>query len=235
MVIAQKNQIAACSDHIKRNTERFRPREPVSAHTHFAGFVLAILGMPVLLIRAARHTDDLSALIGIAVFAFSMVLLYGASAAYHSFNISKRADLALKKIDHMSIFVLIAGSYTPVCLTVLRGASGKHLLIAIWTLALAGIVFKAFFVHCPKWVSSVTYVAMGWAALAVVGKLWQVLPRAGFFWLLAEGFFYTAGAVIYAIRPHAFGNAWFGNHELFHCFVLAGSLCHFILVFFFLA
>ncbi len=231
MVIAQKTPAIGGSKLLRKQLTRFKPKDPLSAHTHFAGFVLAIIGMPALLVRAALRGAGAADLIGMAVFAFSMILLYGASASYHSFQLSERGNRILKKIDHMSIFVLIAGSYTPMCLSVLNGASGRRLLIAIWMIALVGIIFKAFFVYCPKWVSSMTYTAMGWSALAVFGKLRAAMGPAAFAWLIAEGIFYTAGAVIYALKPRFLRGKSFGGHELFHCFVLAGSFCHYLLVF----
>jgi len=224
--------IAIRKEYVKQNTEQFfELRDPVSALTHFAGFVLAIIGMPVLLIRASEHGSGLASMVAYAVFSASMILLYGASAAYHSFNCSsKRLNRILKKIDHISIFYLIAGSYTPVCIDVLRGRTGIILLCVIWGTAIAGTLFKAFWVYSPKWVSSVIYIAMGWAAISVIDDLWLLLPRAAFGLLLAGGICYTLGGIIYAFRLQLFHNAWFGNHELFHCLVLAGSLCHYIFI-----
>ena len=220
------------NDYVVRNTDNyFKIKDPVSALTHFAGFVLAIAAMPLLLIRGFECSAPLSALVGFAVFGLSMTMLYGASAAYHSFNYeSEKLNRILKKLDHISIFFLIAGSYTPICLTVLKGGTGNALLIAVWGLALAGTAFKAIWVYSPRWVSSVIYIAMGWSVLAVLSRLTQLLTGAAFWWLLAGGIFYTAGGVIYALKPQIFHNAWFGNHELFHCFVLAGSLCHYIMM-----
>ncbi len=209
----------------------FRPKDPISALTHFAGFIAAIIGMPVLLIRAGVMGNSMPSMISYGIFMLSMILLYGASTSYHSFNISGAWNMVLKRIDHCSIFLLIAGTYTPVMIAGL-GREGYGLLVFIWLFAAAGILFKIFWVTCPKWVSSVIYCFMGWACLIKVPALWNALPHAGFLWLLAGGIFYTLGSVIYALKPALFEYRipGFGNHELFHCFVLAGSFCHYILV-----
>ena len=146
----------------------FVAKDKISALTHFIGFLLSIAGMPVLLIHASLLGASEVQMIGYAVFMASMILLYGASAAYHSFHISPRIDRVLKKLDHCSIFVLIAGSYTPICLTVLKGESGVILLAAVWIIALLGIVFKLCWVTCPKWVSSVIYTAMEASSIHLV-------------------------------------------------------------------
>jgi len=170
-------------------------------------------------------------MISYAVFMLSMIVLYGASTSYHSFNISPKGNRVLKKIDHVSIFYLIAGSYTPICLVGMHNRAGYILLGIIWFLALAGTVFKLCWVTCPKWVSSVIYTAMGWACIAFLPQLLTSLPTGAFRWLLAGGIMYTVGAVFYAVKPKWLNNPDFGNHEVFHCFVLAGSFCHFIVVY----
>lgn len=214
----------------------FRVKDPISALTHLIGAVGALIGMPCLLIHGASLNNSREALLSYAVFMMSMILLYSASTVYHSFSISYKVNLALKKIDHMMIFILIAGTYTPVAVTALPPATGRILLLSIWSIALLGILFKAFWVTCPKWVSSVIYTAMGWVCIFFMKDIIRVLSPAAFGWVLAGGLFYTVGAVIYAIKPKIFDYriTGFGNHELFHCFVLAGSLCHYIFVYQFL-
>ena len=162
-----------------------------------------------------------------------MILLYAASTAYHSFNLSARANLILKKIDHMMIFVLIAGTYTPMCLIVLHGRTGYILLATVWGIAIAGIVIKALWVTCPKWFSSILYIAMGWVCVLAFTQILNSLSPAAFGWLLAGGIIYTVGGIIYALKLPIFNakHKQFGSHEIFHLFVMAGSLCHFILMF----
>lgn len=209
----------------------FRLKDPVSALTHIGGFVFAIIGMPLLLIKGSADMKSITDLISFAIFMMSMIILYGASSAYHSFNISEKGNLILKKIDHMSISILISGSYVPVCIAGLENGKGTVLLGVIYTFALLGILFKLFYVKCPKWVSSVIYLGMGWACIMMLPELLNALAPGAFAWLLAGGVFYSVGAVIYALKPNLFHNKWFGNHELFHCFVLAGSFCHYMMVF----
>lgn len=140
----------------------------------------------------------------------------------------------LKKLDHAMIFVLIAGSYTPICTIVLGGKVGYGLLTAIWIIAILGIVFKMFWVTCPKWVSSVMYIAMGWFCVIAIAPLFKKLSAVCFGLLLAGGIIYTVGGIIYALKLSWFENHWknFGLHEIFHLFVMGGSACHLIMMFF---
>lgn len=211
-------------------------REPGSAITHFIGMMMACFAAVPLLVKAAASSSATS-LIAMAVFMLSMVLLYGASATYHSLNVSDRVLKVFRKIDHMMIFVLIAGSYTPVCLIVLGGKSGYTLLAVVWGIALLGMTIKALWITCPKWFSSVIYIAMGWVCVAVFGQLWNTLPKMAFLWLLAGGIVYTAGGVIYALKLPIFNSrhAMFGSHEIFHLFVMGGSICHFIFMYLYVA
>ena len=207
-------------------------REPGSAITHFIGMMLAVFAAMPLLAKAGMtgNSADVTAMM---IFALSMVSLYGASTLYHSLNVTGRVLKIFKKLDHMMIFVLIAGSYTPVCMIVLGGESGYKLLAAVWGIALAGILIKAFWVTCPKWFSSVIYIAMGWVCVFVFGELLATLPWVAFLWLLTGGLFYTVGGVIYALKCPIFNlkHKWFGSHEIFHVFVMLGSACHFIFMY----
>ena len=211
-------------------------REPGSALTHFIAMLLAAFAATPLLTKAALYASRES-IIALSIFCLSMILLYGASATYHSLNLSGRPLRIFRKIDHMMIFILIAGSYTPICLTVLGGKLGYTLLAVIWGLALFGMLLKACWITCPKWFSSVIYIAMGWACVAVFGPLLQVLPTAAFLWLLAGGIIYTIGGVIYALKLPLFNakHEFFGSHEIFHLFVMAGSFCHFIFMYCYVA
>ena len=204
-------------------------REPGSAFTHLLGMVLAIFASTPLLIKAAIDSGRIG-IFAMAVFMTSMILLYGASTLYHSVNLSGKKLKIFRKIDHMMIFVLIAGSYTPVCLLVLEPFSGKTLLITVWAIAAIGMIIKAFWVTCPKWFSSIIYIAMGWACISVFGELLTSLSTPAFGWLLAGGILYTVGGVIYALKLQVFNNLHpnFGSHEIFHLFVVGGSICHFI-------
>ena len=211
-------------------------REPGSALTHFIAMLLALCAAVPLLVRAAVHSG-VKSLTAMTVFMISMVLLYAASTIYHSVNCSGRVLRIFRKMDHMMIFVLIAGTYTPVCLLTLPKPSGLMLLAAVWGIALVGIFIKGFWITCPKWFSSVLYIAMGWSCLSVLGQLFSLLPLHAFLWLLAGGLIYTAGGIIYAHRLPLFDarHPMFGLHEIFHLFVMAGSLCHFVFMFCYLA
>ena len=211
-------------------------REPGSALTHFIAMLLALCAAVPLLVRAAVHSG-VKSLAAMTVFMISMVLLYAASTIYHSVNCSGRILRIFRKMDHMMIFVLIAGTYTPVCLLTLPKPSGLMLLAAVWGIALVGIFIKGFWITCPKWFSSVLYIAMGWSCLSVLGQLFSLLPLHAFLWLLAGGLIYTAGGIIYALRLPLFDarHPMFGLHEIFHLFVMAGSLCHFVFMFCYLA
>lgn len=210
-------------------------REPGSAITHFIAWLLAIIAASPLIIKAASNSS-LTA-IAMVIFMASMILLYGASTAYHSVAVSDKILKIFRKIDHMMIFVLIAGSYTPVCLIVLGGKIGYTLLALVWGIAIAGMIIKAFWITCPKWFSSAIYIAMGWTCVLVFGPLWNTLPHAAFGWLLAGGIIYTIGGVIYALKLPIFNSIHknFGSHEIFHLFVMGGSICHFIFMYFYVA
>lgn len=203
-----------------------------SAITHFIGFIFSILATPFIVSKASYDNATFISMISISVFMLSMTLLYGASTAYHSFNITKIGNSILKRIDHCSIFVLIAGSYTPVCIVGLHNLTGYILLIVVWALAIIGIIIKIFFVYCPKWVSSLMYLALGWAVIFTIKDIYLAFTIKEFVWLTLGGFFYTVGGVLYAIKPKIFKKeeiTGFGNHELFHVFVMLGTLSHYIL------
>lgn len=215
------------------NCFQFQAKDPISALTHFIGFIASIMGMPPMLLHAAQYSHSIYELASLSIFMLSMIFLYGASTAYHSFNISEHANMLLKKLDHMMIFVLIAGSYTPVCVIVLDPSIGIKLLIGVWGIAILGILFKAFWVTCPKWVSSVIYIGMGWLCLFAFKDIYHALSSSAFYWLLAGGIIYTIGGVIYALKLPIFRKYFrnFGAHEIFHIFVMGGSLCHYITMF----
>ena len=206
-------------------------REPGSAITHFVAMLLAAGASVPLLLKAAGLGGLY--LIAMLIFITSMILLYGASATYHSANLSAKAIKRLRKLDHAMIFILIAGSYTPVCLLILKPSQGIPRLTAVWSIAIIGIGIKLFWITCPKWFSSLIYIAMGWMCLFVFGPIMHTLPRAAFLWLLAGGIIYTLGGVIYALKLPIFNarHKYFGSHEIFHLFVMGGSFCHFIFMY----
>ncbi len=208
------------------------PKDPGSAITHFIGMMMALFAATPLLIKAHSQPNPVYT-ISLLIFIVSMFLLYTASTVYHTFDISPRINRILKKCDHMMIFVMIAGSYTPICLIVIGGTRGIGMLVLIWSIAILGMILKAFWVFCPKWVSSVIYIGMGWMCVLTFTPIMEALPIGAFLWLLAGGVIYTVGGVIYALKLPIFNSKHknFGSHEVFHIFVLAGSVCHFILMY----
>ena len=200
-------------------------KDPGSAITHFIGMLMAFFSAIPLLIKAA-HEPGRIYIISLAVYAASLILLYAASTTYHTFDLSEKVNTILKKIDHMMIFILIAGSYTPICLLVLGGHTGILLLSLVWGIAIAGILIKAFWVYCPKWVSSVLYIGMGWTCVLAFTQILNSMSAAAFGWLLA-------GGIIYALKLPIFNSRHknFGSHEIFHLFVMGGSACHFVVMY----
>lgn len=207
-------------------------KDPGSALTHFIAMILAIAAAIPLITKAACASGRFAA-IAVAVFIVSMILLYAASTIYHTLDISEHVNKILKKIDHMMIFVLIAGTYTPVCLIVLGNPVGYRLLALVWAIAVAGIVISALWINCPKWFSSMIYIAMGWVCLTAIKTIVASLTPGAFYWLLAGGIIYTIGGIIYALKLPLFNARFknFGSHEIFHLFVMGGSFCHYIVMF----
>lgn len=208
-------------------------REPGSAITHFIAMILAMIAMIPLLSKASSPIIFTS----LCIFISSMILLYASSTTYHAVNLTGQALKAFRKLDHMMIFVLIAGSYTPICLTVLEKQKGINLLIAVWSIALIGMLMKALWVTCPKWVSSIIYIAMGWLCAFVFQELWASLPRGAFLWLLIGGIIYTIGGIIYALKLPIFNARFkhFGSHEVFHLFCMGGSFAHVMFMYLYIA
>lgn len=204
-------------------------REPINTWTHLVGMIFSFVGMVILLATAVVNKSMIS-FIGGLIFGISMILLYGASSIYHWYNGKKEILLKLRKLDHSMIFVLIAGTYTPICLTVLKGTTGTILLIAIWGLAIVGILAKQFFINMPRQLSAGLYVFMGWVSILVIYPLFKALPISGFLFLVIGGVLYTIGSVFYALKPEKFQFGNWGFHEIFHLFIMAGTLAHFILI-----
>ena len=213
-------------------TKKTRIKDPGSAITHFGGFIMALIASIPLLLRAAEGSN-VTLIIALAIYALSLILLYAASTSYHTFNLSEKGNKRLKKWDHIMIFILIAGTYTPICLILLADSIGYLMLTIIWTIAVIGIFLKAFWVYCPKWVSSVLYIAMGWVCLFAITQIYRAMPSGAFSLLVVGGVLYTIGGVLYALKLKALNNKFkhFGSHEIFHLFVIGGSVCHFILMY----
>lgn len=208
-------------------------REPGSAITHFIAMMLAIFAATPLLLKAQSGIT----LTAMSIFIISMILLYGSSATYHAVSVSDRILKRFRKLDHCMIFVLIAGSYTPICLLVLGHKMGLALLVFIWTVAIIGMIIKIAWINCPKWFSSIIYIVMGWTCVLVFQSLLTSLSPSAIGWLVAGGIIYTVGGIIYALKLPLFNSLHknFGSHEIFHLFVMAGSFCHFMFMYLYVA
>ncbi len=202
-------------------------REPVSGLTHLGAAVAAVAGLIILLIIGK---GDLQKELAFLVYGFSLILMFSASAAYHLIRTSPQKQLRLRKLDHSAIYLLIAGTYTPVCLTFFTGFYSWGLLSIVWAFALIGIIVKLFVINAPRWVNAGIYLIMGWLAVFAVQQIITTMPPAAIAWLVAGGFFFTLGAIIYITRKMDFIPGVFGFHEVWHIFVILGCLCHFVMV-----
>lgn len=211
-------------------------KDPGSALTHFIAMLGAMAAAAPLLIKASREPDRIH-VAALSIFILSMILLYAASTIYHTLDISESVNKWLRKLDHMMIFILIAGTYTPICLVVLGDHSGYSLLAIVWGIALIGIAINALWINCPKWFSSLIYIAMGWVCVLAFKQILMALSGPAFGWLLAGGIIYTVGGIIYALKLPFFNSKHknFGSHEIFHLFVMGGSFCHYVLMYSFVA
>jgi hemolysin III len=217
------------NDSTQRTSELKRRwiREPFSGLSHLAGAALSIAGLVVLLVLARGRPWYV---VSFAVYGASLICLYTASALYHSLPVAPQHLDQLKRFDHVAIYLLIAGSYGPLCLTSIRGGWGWSLFGVVYGLALLGILASLFWRRAPEWVRVVLYLLMGWLAVVAIGPLHRAMPPAAFAWLVVGGVLYTVGAVVYAAnRPHLWPGR-FSAHDLWHLFVLGGSGCHFAMM-----
>jgi hemolysin III len=202
-------------------------KEPFPGLSHWLGVALSVAGLVALLVLADGRPLYV---VAFAVYGASMILLYLASAVAHSAHCSPRTSARLDRLDYAAIFLLIAGTYTPICLIALRGPLGWSLLGTVWALAFIGIATVFLYRGRKNWPRVLLYVAMGWLCVIAAGELLRVLPPASFWWLVAGGVVYSVGAVVFLLdRPHLWPGR-FAAHDLWHCMVLAGSACHFVVM-----
>lgn len=209
---------------------KIKIKDPVSGFLHLAGAVLSIVGL-YFLVHYAIDNGTVWHIVSFSIFGASLILLYTASTIYHLLVVSEKGNTILRKIDHMMIYVLIAGTYTPVCLVPLRGGWGWSLLISIWGIAMAGIILKILWFNAPRWLYTLFYLIMGWLIVIAFIPLLRTMPAAAMLWLIAGGLLYTVGAIIYGTKWPKLKSKVFGFHEVFHIFVLYGSFCHFWMMF----
>ena len=206
-------------------------REPINSITHLAGAGLSVLALIAMLFKGINSDASSVALLSLGIFGISLILLYTVSGTYHGINSSERVISHLQRLDHSMIFILIAGSYAPFCLIALNGSLGKTMFIIMISIAIFGIIFKLCWFNCPRWLQTALYIVMGWSAIFVINPLAQVLPPVGLFLLVLGGVLYTIGGIIYGAKPKFLKIGSWGFHEIFHIFILLGSLSHFICVF----
>ncbi len=203
---------------------------PYSAITHGAGIILAILAL-ITLLQLTIHRDMIT-VTAVSIYAVSMLCLYTASTIYHSLNVGIRGRSFLRKLDHLMIYFLIAGSYTPVCLISLNGTiSGRVMLTIIWSMALSGSIFTLFWIKMPRFLTALIYLIMGWVAVFAIYPLYSVMSSLSFIMLMTGGAFYTVGGILYALKWPGRDTPYFGCHEIFHLFIIFGSICHFIMIY----
>jgi len=209
---------------------KMRVKDPFSGFSHLAGAILSVAGL-CLLVYYASMNGTVWHIVSFSIFGASLILLYTASSIYHLLSVSEKGTRVLRKIDHMMIYILIAGTYTPVCLIPLRGGWGWSLLISIWGIAMAGIILKVLWLNAPRWLYTLFYLLMGWLIVIAFVPLVRTMPIAAMLWLIAGGLLYTVGAIIYGTKWPKLKSKVFGFHEVFHVFVLYGSFCHFWMMF----
>ena len=208
----------------KKGIKFYSPlEEKINVTTHAAGLVLSVIALVLLVTRAIRQ-GNIWHIVSFSIFGVSLCVLYAASTFYHN---SKEPELRskLRVFDHASIYVLIAGTYTPYTIVTLNGLTGWVIFGISWGLAISGIILKLFFTGKYDFISTLMYVFMGWIIIFAIKPLLINLSSAGIFWLIAGGISYTLGAVIYSIKKIKF------NHAIFHIFVLIGSGCHFLSIY----
>ncbi len=208
-------------------------REPVNTLSHFVGVILSLLGLIVLL---DLSESDPWRLTSFAIYGLSSILLYTSSTLLHGLKVKERAERVLLRLDHAAIFIMIAGSYTPLTLITLREYSpawGWTLFGIVWGTAILGVIFKLFWLDAPRWLSTGLYLLMGWLAVIAVGPMMQTLPVGGLAWLVVGGLFYSVGALVFIFERPDFYPGLLGHHELWHMLVLAGSVSHFLLLLFY--
>ena len=206
-------------------TARFYPvlEERINILSHAAGFVLSTLALALLVTRAVNHGTAWH-IVSAAVYGLSMMGLYAASTMYHSAS-DPAARAKLRIVDHASIYVLIAGTYTPFMLITLHGTVGWVIFGISWSMAVTGITLKLFFTGRFNLLSTLMYVFMGWLIIFAIKPLVASISAQGLFWVIAGGVSYTVGAILYSIKSIPY------NHAIFHLLVLAGSICHFIAIY----
>ena len=201
----------------------------VSGIIHIVGGASSIAALVILVVFSALKATSWH-VVSFSIFGASLVLLYTMSSLYHMLPEGSKAQYVFRHFDHMMIYVLIAGTYTPICLVPLRGPWGWSVFGVIWGIAVLGIIWKAVAFGKSRKISTILYVAMGWIAIIAIYPMVLTIPVRGLVWLLLGGIMYSIGGLIYGLKKPNIQCDWFGFHEIFHVFVVAGSFCHFWLM-----
>ena len=206
----------------------------MNGFTHFIGIIFAVIAT-ILLLDISLNPYKPYHFISFSVFGFGMIMLYTTSTLYHWLKLSDAGIMKLRRADHIMIFIYIAATYTPVCIVALKGTLGWSLLIAVWFVALVGVIIKIFWMNAPRWLSTFIYILMGWLAVIVIYPLVNAIQIGALIWLSIGGLFYTIGAVIYALKKPDPYPGILGFHEIFHLFVLLGTFSHFWMIYRYIA
>ena len=206
-------------------------REPINSITHFVGAGLSFIALIAMLVKVAISDPSVISILSVTIFGISLTLLYATSGTYHGIISTEKVIKFFQKLDHSMIFVLIAGSYAPFCLISIGDKFGFTMFLIMITLAIVGIIFKLCWFNCPCWVDSVMYIGMGWIALFMIKPLAAIISGISLFCLVLGGILYTIGGIIYATKSKKLTIGNWGFHEIFHIFILIGSLSHFICVY----
>lgn len=208
-------------------------REPINSITHLVAAILSFIALIAMLVKVMITNPTFNSILSVSIFGICLILLYAVSGTYHGIISSDKVINFLQKLDHSMIFVLIAGSYAPFCLISLRNSFGKPMLAIMFTLAVLGILFKLCWFNCPRWLETSMFIGMGWVSIFMLKPLCANLPSMSIFWLVLGGVLYTIGVIIYGAKPQKLKIGNFRFHEIFHIFIILGSVCHFISVFFY--
>lgn len=210
-------------------------KDPISGFSHLIGALLSIVGLVLLIVFASKYGEGAWDIISFSIFGAGLILLYTFSSLYHLLNLKEKATTILRKFDHIMIYILIAATYTPICLGPLRGPWGWTILGIVWGLAIVGIILTSVWINAPRLLTTAIYLAMGWTVIVAIYPIITIFSSlnalGSLWWLVAGGILYTIGAIIYGLKWPHFKNPYFGFHELFHLFILFGSFCHFWFIF----
>lgn len=206
--------------------------EPFNGFSHLIGAIISIVLLFVLM--EASKSDPLNYKLAFVIYGLTLIGMFASSSVYHLLKVSDSTKTKLKRIDHIMIFLLIAGSYTPIATVGLDVTTSYVILIIVWVIAAVGIIKKLYWLHAPRWFSTGVYLVMGWISVFIFPQLWEVMPRSFLLWIAIGGLSYTLGAIIYAAKyPNPLPGK-FGHHEIWHLFVMGGAFSHFWAIYKFL-